>query len=147
MPGGTSSSFSQEVKVALFFHLIFGCAGSLLLCRLFSSCGERGLLSSSGRQASHRGGCSCCRARARACGPQELQHMGSVFAAPRLESTGSTVVAHGLSCNEAYRIFPDQGSNLCLLHWQMDSLPLSHQGSPTSTSVLAKNSYEYIVQL
>ena len=27
-------------------------------------------------------------------------------------------------------IFPSQGSNLCLLHWQVDSLPLSHQGSP-----------------
>jgi len=25
---------------------------------------------------------------------------------------------------------PDQGLNLCLLHWQADSLPLSHQGSP-----------------
>ena len=27
-------------------------------------------------------------------------------------------------------IFPDQGSNPCLLHWQVDSLLLSHQGSP-----------------
>ena len=27
-------------------------------------------------------------------------------------------------------IFPTQGSNLHLLHWQADSLPLSHQGSP-----------------
>ena len=27
-------------------------------------------------------------------------------------------------------IFPDQKSNLCLLHWQADSLPLSHQRSP-----------------
>ena len=27
-------------------------------------------------------------------------------------------------------IFLDQGSNLCLLHWQVDSLPLSYQGSP-----------------
>ena len=27
-------------------------------------------------------------------------------------------------------IFPTQGSNLQLLHWQADSLPLSHQGSP-----------------
>ena len=27
-------------------------------------------------------------------------------------------------------IFPTQGSNLCLLHWQAHSLPLSHQGSP-----------------
>ena len=28
------------------------------------------------------------------------------------------------------RIFPTQGSNPLLLHWQVDSLPLSHQGSP-----------------
>ena len=27
-------------------------------------------------------------------------------------------------------IFQTQGSNLCLLHWQVDSLPSSHQGSP-----------------
>ena len=27
-------------------------------------------------------------------------------------------------------IFPTQGLNLCLLHWQADSVPLSHQGSP-----------------
>ena len=27
-------------------------------------------------------------------------------------------------------IFPTQGSNWCLLHWQVDSLLLSHQGSP-----------------
>ena len=28
-------------------------------------------------------------------------------------------------------IFPTQGSNLCLLHRQVDSLALSHWGSPT----------------
>ena len=27
-------------------------------------------------------------------------------------------------------IFLTEGSNPCLLHWQVDSLPLSHQGSP-----------------
>ena len=27
-------------------------------------------------------------------------------------------------------IFPTQGSNPCLLHWQADSVPLSHLGSP-----------------
>ena len=27
-------------------------------------------------------------------------------------------------------IFPNQGSRLCLRHWQVDSLPLSHLGSP-----------------
>ena len=44
--------------------------------------------------------------------------------------TGSVVVAHGLSCSAACGIFPDQGSNPCPLHWQADSQPLRHQGSP-----------------
>ena len=43
---------------------------------------------------------------------------------------GSVVVAHGTSCSEACGIFPDQGSNPCPLHWQADSQPLRHQGSP-----------------
>ena len=43
---------------------------------------------------------------------------------------GSVVVAHGPSCSAACGIFPDQGSNLCPLHWQADSQPLHHQGSP-----------------
>ena len=30
---------------------------------------------------------------------------------------------------------PDQGSNTCLLHWQMDSYPLSHQGNLSLSSV------------
>ena len=38
--------------------------------------------------------------------------------------------AHGLSCSAACGIFPDQGSNPCPLHWQADSQPLRHQGSP-----------------
>ena len=42
---------------------------------------------------------------------------------------GSVVVAHGLSCSAACGIFP-QGSNPCSLHWQADSQPLRHQGSP-----------------
>ena len=37
---------------------------------------------------------------------------------------------HGLSCSVAGGILPDQGSNLCLLYWQADSLPLDHQGRP-----------------
>ena len=39
-------------------------------------------------------------------------------------------MAHGLSCSTACGIFLDQGLNLCLLHWQADSLPLRHQRSP-----------------
>ena len=48
-----------------------------------------------------------------------------------LVDTGPVVVVHRPSCSAARGTFPDQGSNLCLLHWQVDSLPLSHQGSPT----------------
>ena len=43
---------------------------------------------------------------------------------------GSAIVAHGPSCSAACGIFPDQGSNPCPLHWQADSQPLHHQGSP-----------------
>ena len=45
---------------------------------------------------------------------------------------GSVVVAHGPCCSTACGIFPDQGSNPCPLHWQADSQPLRHQGSPDS---------------
>ena len=43
---------------------------------------------------------------------------------------GSIIVAHGPSRSAACGIFPDQGSNPCPLHWQADSQPLRHQGSP-----------------
>ena len=43
---------------------------------------------------------------------------------------GSAVVAHGPSCSAACGILPDQGPNPCPPHWQADSQPLRHQGSP-----------------
>ena len=55
--------------------------------------------------------------------PLMLQSTGSRLA-------GSVVVAHGPSCSAACGILPDQGSNPCPLHWQADSQPLRHQGSP-----------------
>ena len=54
----------------------------------------------------------------------------SVVVACGLYSIGSIVVVYGLSCFSACGIFWDQGSKLCLLHWQAYFLPLSHQGSP-----------------
>ena len=57
-------------------------------------------------------------------------HRTSVAGAPGLWSTGSVVVAHGLSCSVACGIFLDLGLNPRLLHWQADCLPLSHRGSP-----------------
>ena len=72
-------------------------------------------------QASHCTCFSCCRAWA-------LGTWASVPAACRLrivahglQSSSLVVVAHRLSGCEACGIFPDQGLNLCLLHWQVDS--------------------------
>ena len=45
-------------------------------------------------------------------------------------------MAHGLSYPAACGIFLDQRLHLCLQHWQVDSLPLSHQGGPTALSKL-----------
>ena len=50
-----------------------------------------------------------------------------------------------LSCSTACGIFPDQGLNLCLLHWQADSLPLSHQGS--LNFVLDLKSSPFLIQI
>ena len=100
------------------------------LCWVFSAA----LVPSGGVQASHCGGFSCFGAglqatRARfGAGLQATQALAVVV--PRLQSTDSVIVVHGLSCSTAHGILPDQGSNLCLLHWQADSVPLSHQGSP-----------------
>ena len=47
-------------------------------------------------------------------------------------------MVHGLNCSTACGVFPAQGSNPCLLHWQADSQPLCHQGSPM---VSCRNSY------
>ena len=64
----------------------------------------------------------------------QLQCLG--FSLPWLllvQSTGSrhrlNSWVHRFSCSAACGIFLDQGSNPCLLHWLVDSLPLSHQGS------------------
>ena len=65
----------------------------------------------------HRG------ARASHCRGLSLRSTGS-------RRAGSAIVAHGPSHSVACGIFPDQGSNPCPLHWQADSQPLRHQGSP-----------------
>ena len=88
------------------------------LCWVFVS--VRGLslvVASGGNSSSWCTGLSLSR-------PLLLWSMGS-------RRTGSVVVAHGPSCSAACGIFPDQGSNPCPLHWQEDSQPLYHQGSPS----------------
>ena len=98
----------------IFFFInlfLFLAALGLRFCaRASSSCGKRGPLSSL------CAGLSLSR-------PLLLRSTGS-------RRTGSVVVAHGPSCSAACGILPDQGSNSCPLHWQADSQPLHHQGSP-----------------
>ena len=93
-----------------------------------SRCSEWGLLSSYSARASHCGDFSCGGARA-------LGMWASVVAAHGLQCTGSVVMAHRLSCSTVFGIFPDQRLNPILLYWQVDSLPLSHQGSPLLASL------------
>ena len=57
--------------------------------------------------------------------------VSSLVAEHGLGSTGSVVVVPGLCCSMACGNFLDQGSNPYPLHWQADSSPLSHQGSPS----------------
>ena len=89
----------------------------LWLCWVFVSVQGLSLVAASGGHSSSRcAGLSLLR-------PLLLRSTGSRCA-------GSAIVAHGPSRSTACVIFPDQGSNPCPLHWQADSQPLRHQGSP-----------------
>ena len=95
-----------------------------LICFIFGCAGyEWGLLCSCDERASHCGGFFCC-------GAQALEGMG--FSCGTWLLSAGLIVAHGLSCSRACGILPDQGSNPCPLHWQADSLPLNHHGSPSA---------------
>ena len=91
------------------------------LCWVFVSVRRLSLVAASGGHSSSRcAGLSLSR-------PLLLRSTGS-------RRAGSVVVAHRPSCSTACGIFPDQGSNPCPLHWQADSQPLRHQGSPCLSS-------------
>ena len=117
----------------IFFIFIFDSAGSSLLHGIFSSCREQGLL-----QMVHR----VLTAGSSPVVEHGLQNMwAAVVVVPVLSSCSSwalqhrlSSVVHGLCCSAARGIFLDQGSNPYLPHWQANSLPLSHQGSPACLS-------------
>ena len=99
------------------FYLLFIYYVYFWLCWVFVS--VRGLspvAASGGHSSSRCAGLSPSR-------PLLLRSTGS-------RRAGSVIVALGPSCSAACGIFPDQGSNPCPLHWQADSQPLRHQGSP-----------------
>ena len=94
----------------LILYLFLAALGLRFCVRAFSSCGKRGPLFITVR------------------GP--LTIAASLVRSTGSRCAGSVVVAHGPSCSAACGILPDQGSNPCPLHWQADSQPLRHQGSP-----------------
>ena len=99
-------------KFTFFYLFIYDCVESSFLCDGLSP------VAASGDHSSSR-----C--------------MGLLLSRPLLlrstgsRRAGSVIVAHGPSCSVACGIFPDRGSNPCPLHWQADSQPLRHQGSPS----------------
>ena len=119
-------------KTISFLFFLFGCAGSSLLYSGFSlvavsrGCSlivVHGLFIAVASLVVEHGALGCTGFSSSGTWVQEFWFLGS------RAQTGSIVV-HGLTCPEACGIFPDLGLNLCLLHWQADSLPWSHQGSP-----------------
>ena len=121
--------FSQQLSLLFFYFLflinsfiyLFLAALGLCCARAFSSCSQRGLLfvevhgllivvaslvAEHGLQARRL---------------LQLWHVDSVVVARGLQTAVSVVVAHRLSFSVACGIFPDQGLNLCTLHWQADS--------------------------
>ena len=106
---GVNSFFLFNKFIYLFIYF--------WLCWVFVSVRGLSLVAASGGHSSSRcTGLSLSR-------PLLLRSTGS-------RRAGSVVVAHGSSCSAACGIFPDQRSNPCPLHWQADSQPLRHQGSP-----------------
>ena len=120
----------------LFAYFYFGSTGSLLLHVGFCWLQRAG--------ASLQLWCAGFSFQWLSCGTWALGTWASVVVALGLSSCGSrgprmcrlwqlcqvgSVVVYGLRCPAACRIFLDQGSNLCPLHWQADFYPLYHQGS------------------
>ena len=106
--------FFKALQVLFFFFKLFI---YLWLCLVFVSVRGLSVVAASGGHSSSR-----CAGLSLSW-PLLLRSTGS-------RRPGSAIVAHGPNRSAACGIFPDQGSNPCPLHWQADSQPLRHQGSP-----------------
>ena len=96
--------------IYLFIYLFLAVLGLRFCARAFASCGEKGPLFIAVR------------------GP--LTIAASLVAEHRLQTRRLSNCGSRAQLLRGMWIFPDQGSNPCPLHWQADSQPLCHQGSP-----------------
>ena len=102
----------------VLFSVVFLAVLGLCACAWLSLVAASKVYCSRSARASQGCGFLCCGA----------QVPGTWASAHGLWSVGSAVAAHRLSCPAPHRIFLDQELNPCPLHWQVDSLPLDHQG-------------------
>ena len=120
-----------ECGLKKFFFKLLKLFIDLWLCwvfiavRAFSSYNEWGPLSSRGAWAARFAGFSCCRARA-------VAAQVSVVAACGLSGCDSQALEYPV----ARGTFPNQESNLCPLHRQVDSSPLEVPLNVVSTCTL-----------
>ena len=92
------------------YLFIFGCAEFIAVCRLSLVAGGLGV-------GVGGWGYSLAGVFPFHCGSSVAWALGDV---------GSAVLVQGLHCFKACGLFLDQGSHPHPLHWQADSLPLSH---------------------
>ena len=117
LPHSSKAPHCPPIFRTFIFFILFILFIYFWLCWVFVSVRGLSLVAASGgHSSSWCAGLSLSR-------PLLLRGTGS-------RRAGSVVVAHGPSRSTACGIFPDQGSNPCPLHWQADSQPLRHQGSP-----------------
>ena len=108
----------------LFHLVIWGCAGSLLLCVGSSLIAVDGA-------AAHGRAFPCRGAQAPGQRLQWLRHTGAAVAAGGPQRRAAAVLAtRGCGPSKARGIFPDCGSNPRPLRWQVGSYPLHHQRGP-----------------
>ena len=105
------------IPILFFFLMYIWLCWVFAFVQTFSSCSEEGY-----------SGCSAWPCH---WWPLSLQSRGSrVHRLPWLQLGLSSCGTHRLSCSAVCGVFLDQEPNTCPLHRQVDSSPLSHQGSP-----------------
>ena len=116
-------SFFFKINVFVYLFVFINLFIYFWLRWVFVSArGPSPVVASGGHSSSRCTGLSLSR-------PLLLQSTGS-------KRAGSAVVACGPSRSAAYGILSDQSSNPCPLHWQADSQPLRHQGSPQNSTLI-----------
>ena len=117
---GPLTQFQTISKVCLFILIFIYLAGPGLSCRMWGPvpCSS---------------GCTVAQWCPTPCNPMDCM-LPARFFCPWQEYWS------GLPFPPPGGVFPTQESNRCLLHWQVGSLPLSHQGSPRGDLISLKTS-------